>query len=48
MMEPDSVWKACVAVHFENVGIQGIRLLAMKLHAMRPRGVQPSPQHNLR
>ena len=32
MMEPDSVWKACVAVHFENVGIQGIRLLAMKLH----------------
>ena len=32
MMEPDSVWKACVAVHFENVGIQGIRLLAKKLH----------------
>jgi simple sugar transport system substrate-binding protein len=32
MLEENSVWKACVAVHFENVGIQGIRLLAMKLH----------------
>lgn len=32
MLEEDSVWKACVAVHFENVGIQGIRLLAKKLH----------------
>jgi simple sugar transport system substrate-binding protein len=32
MREPDSVWEACVAVHFENVGIQGVRLLAMKLH----------------
>lgn len=32
MREEDSVWEACVAVHFENVGIQGVRLLAMKLH----------------
>ncbi|MEA4812253.1 MAG: substrate-binding domain-containing protein [Anaerolineaceae bacterium] len=32
MLEPTKVWKACVAVHFENVGIQGVRLLAMKLH----------------
>lgn len=32
MLEPTGVWKACVAVHFENVGIQGVRLLAMKLH----------------
>jgi simple sugar transport system substrate-binding protein len=32
MRETDSVWEACVAVHFENVGIQGVRLLAMKLH----------------
>jgi simple sugar transport system substrate-binding protein len=32
MLEENSVWKACVAVHFENVGIQGVRLLAKKLH----------------
>lgn len=32
MREKDSVWKACVAVHFENVGIAGIRLLAQKIH----------------
>jgi simple sugar transport system substrate-binding protein len=32
MREEDSVWEACVAVHFENVGIQGVRLLAKKLH----------------
>ena len=32
MVENPEVWKACVAVHFENVGIQGIRLLAKKLH----------------
>jgi simple sugar transport system substrate-binding protein len=25
-------WKACVATHFPNVGVAGIRLLAMKLH----------------
>lgn len=32
MLEEDSVWEACVAVHFENVGTQGVRLLAKKLH----------------
>jgi len=32
MLENPDVWKACVAVHFENVGIQGVRLLAKKLH----------------
>ncbi len=32
MLEDTGVWKACIAVHFENVGIQGIRLLAKKLH----------------
>jgi simple sugar transport system substrate-binding protein len=32
MLEDTGVWKACVAVHFENVGIQGVRLLAKKLH----------------
>jgi len=32
MQEENSPWKACVAVHFENVGIQGVRLLAKKLH----------------
>lgn len=32
MREENSPWKACVAVHFENVGIQGVRLLAKKLH----------------
>lgn len=32
MRAEDGIWKACVATHFENVGIQGIRLLAKKLH----------------
>ena len=32
MRDENSPWKACVAVHFENVGIQGVRLLAKKLH----------------
>lgn len=32
MLEEDGIWKACVAVHFPNIGEQGIRLLAMKLH----------------
>jgi simple sugar transport system substrate-binding protein len=32
MLEETGVWKACIAVHFENVGIQGIRLLAKKIH----------------
>lgn len=31
-MRESDIWKAGVAVHFENVGIQGIRLLAKKLH----------------
>lgn len=43
MLEPTGVWKACVAVHFENVGIQGIRLLAKKLH-----GDETPPTFNLR
>jgi simple sugar transport system substrate-binding protein len=32
MLEDPDRFKACVAVHFENVGIQGVRLLAKKLH----------------
>ncbi|MDY6868800.1 MAG: substrate-binding domain-containing protein [Chloroflexota bacterium] len=33
MLEDPDRFKACVAVHFENVGIQGVRLLAKKLHS---------------
>ena len=43
MNEEDSVWEACVAVHFENVGIQGVRLLARKLH-----GDETPPNFDLR
>lgn len=32
MRAEDKIWKACVATHFENVGIMGVRLLAKKLH----------------
>lgn len=32
MRAEDGIWKACVATHFENVGITGVRLLAQKLH----------------
>lgn len=32
MLEDPDRFKACIAVHFENVGIQGVRLLAKKLH----------------
>ena len=32
MRAKDGIWKACIATHFENVGIMGMRLLAMKLH----------------
>jgi len=32
MRAEDGIWKACVATHFENVGIMGVRLLAKKLH----------------
>lgn len=31
MRDENKVWKACVAVHFETVGISGVRLLAKKL-----------------
>lgn len=32
MREEVGLWKASVAVHFENIGIMGTRLLAKKLH----------------
>lgn len=32
MRGADKLWKACAAVHFETVGEQAVRLLAMKLH----------------
>ena len=32
MREDNGIWKACAAVHFETVGMSGIRLLAQKLN----------------
>jgi simple sugar transport system substrate-binding protein len=32
MRAKDGIWKVCVATHFENVGITGVRILAMKLN----------------
>jgi len=43
MLEDDGIWKACVAVHFENIGQQGIRLLAMKIH-----GDETPDEYNLK
>lgn len=43
MLEDDGIWKACVAVHFDNVGIQGIRLLAQKLHGDETESVYNLP-----